>query len=138
MPLCFKIMLEKEVYAMKKTADKNVKPKVRKNKEIGFKITFSDEPCTEEESIQAMAKLCCMVLEMDRNHHRRKLQEGEQYCFYCKKQITELNDFYSPDGENCCFECAKKLTDDPNRQERFCGFPVVSSKDGSPVTKSSK
>lgn len=138
MPLCFKIMLEKEVCVMKKIKNESTKPKVRKNKEIGLEIRFSDEPCTREESIQAMAKLCMFMLEADRDYHRKKLQEGAQYCDYCRKQITEINDFFSPDGRNCCFECGQKILDDPNRQRMFCGFPVVSSKDGSPVTKSSK
>ncbi len=134
MPLCFKIMLEKEVCVMKK----HTSTKKKKIDKLEIVFVPPTKECSHEEGIKQLAELCYLMLEIDRDHHRKKLQESEQYCFYCKKQITELNDFYSPDGENCCFECAKKLTDDPNRQERFCGFPVVSSKDGSPVTKSSK
>ena len=108
---------------MKKTENKTTK-KVRKNKEIGVKITFSDEPCTKEESVQAIAKLCMFMLEADRDIHRKKLEEGTQHCDYCNKEITELNDFFSPDDRNCCFECGQKLLADPDRQRRFCGFPV--------------
>ena len=112
---------------MKKTTDKETRPKVRKNKEIGLEIRFSNEPCTREESIQAMAKLCMFMLEADRDYHRKKLEEGPQHCDYCGKQITELHDFYSPDDRNCCTECGKKLLEDPNRPKRFCGFPVRST-----------
>ena len=102
----------------------NKKSSSKKKKEIGFKITFSDEPCTKEESLKAMADLCLILLEGDRDYHRKKLEEGSQYCDYCGKQITELYDFCSPDDRNCCMECGKKLLEDPNRQRTFCGIPV--------------
>lgn len=96
-------------------------------KKPGLIIRFSEEKCTKEESIKAMAELCLLLLEGDRDYHRRKLEEGEQYCDYCNKQITELNDFFSPDDRNCCYECGKKLIADPNRPKTFCGFPVRES-----------
>lgn len=96
-------------------------------KEIGLKITFSEEKCTKEESLNAMADLCYMVFKGDRDYHRNKLLEGPQYCDYCGKQITELYDFCSPDDRNCCYECGKKLLKDPNRPKTFCGFPVIES-----------
>lgn len=96
----------------------------KKRKELTYEIKYSDEPCTKEESIQAMTKLCKILFEMDRDQHKKQLEENEQYCAYCGKKITELYDFFSPDGQNACFECAKKVVANPNRQKTFCGIPV--------------
>ena len=104
--------------------EKKENKKAKKIKKLEVEIRFSDEPCTREESIKAIAELSFMVFEGDRDYHRKKLQEGSQYCDYCKKEITKLNDFYSPDDRNCCFECGEKLLAEPDRQRRFCGFPV--------------
>ena len=104
--------------------EKKENKKAKKIKKLEVEIRFSDEPCTREESIKAIAELCFMMLEGDRDYHRKKLQEGSQYCDYCKKEITELNDFCSPDDRNCCLACGKKLLEDPNRPRTFCGFPV--------------
>lgn len=98
--------------------------KSRKSKDIKLEITYSNEPCTREESIQHMAKLCMLLIECDREWHRKQLEVGDQYCSYCGKKITKLDDFYSPDNKNACLECAKKVVDNPKRQKTFCGIPV--------------
>lgn len=83
----------------------------------------------EEEGIQQIAKLCMMVLEWDREYQREKLETAPQYCFYCKKQITALNDLYTYDDQNCCAKCGKKILKDPTKPKTFCGFPVVKTTD---------
>jgi hypothetical protein len=111
---------------MKKTVNK--KQTSKKKKEITYEISFSDEPCTHEESIKAVAELCLLFWEGDRDYHRKKIKEEPQYCDYCGKEITELYDFFSPDDRNSCYECARKVVDNPKRQKTFCGIRVAPSK----------
>jgi|GEM_PF-5003335 len=107
---------------MTKTVNK--KSALKKKKEITCEITFSNEPCIQEESIKAIAELCLLLFESDREQHRKKLEEGAQVCDYCGKEITNINDFFSPDSRNACFECAKKIVDNPKRQKTLCGIPI--------------
>ena len=106
-------------------SEKKTKTSKKNKKEIKLVIRFSDEPHDEEESIERMTKLCMMMLELDRKYQKERLEEAPQYCFYCKKQITELNYLYTYDDQNCCLTCGKKILQDPNHKKTFCGFTVL-------------
>lgn len=82
----------------------------------------------DEESRRRLTEFCYTLIEIDRKTQKQKLETEAQYCFYCGKQITVLNDLFTYDNQNCCSICGDKIRKDPSKPKTFCGLPVVKTK----------
>ena len=98
---------------------------IMKKKELKLNLLPPSEPYDPENiDIKPLVDLCALMIEIDRDYHRKKLEEGPQFCDYCGKEIKELSDFYSRDEKNICSECCIKISKEPGYQKTFCGFRV--------------
>lgn len=96
-----------------------------KKKELKLNLLPPSEPYDPKNiDIKPLVDLCALMIEIDRDYHRKKIEDGPQFCDYCGKEITKLSDFYSRDEKNICSDCCIKISKEPGFQKTFCGFRV--------------
>ncbi len=78
-------------------------------KAINVIVRASDEKSTPEEDKRLLTEFVMWCYRNGIALMKKKIEEKSAYCYYCKKQITELNDFFLHDKHDCCKKCYKKF-----------------------------
>lgn len=78
-------------------------------KAISVIVRASDEKSTPEEDERLLVQFALWCYENGIALMKKKIEEKSAYCYYCKKQITELNDFFLNDKHDCCKKCYKNF-----------------------------
>ena len=78
-------------------------------KAINVIVKASDEKSTPEEDERLLVQFALWCYKNGIALMKKKIEEKTAYCYYCKKQIKELKDFFLHEKQDCCKKCYEKF-----------------------------
>lgn len=78
-------------------------------KAINVVVTASDKKSTPEEDKMRLTEFVMWCYRNGVALMKKKIEEKSAICYFCKKQITTMDDFYLHDKHDCCKKCYEKF-----------------------------